>query len=79
VLGVLAYTGARIGRGQTPDSRLSESVINACSASEKKGGKDREIPGSHDLVILILRLGPLMILRFGSPPFAALFSFPCER
>ena len=30
-------------------------------------------------VILILRLGPLVMLRFGPPLFAALFSFPCER
>jgi len=30
-------------------------------------------------LILILRLGPLVMLRFGPPLFAALFSFPCER
>jgi hypothetical protein len=28
---------------------------------------------------LILRPGPLVMLRFGPPLFAALFSFPCER
>jgi hypothetical protein len=58
------------------EDEAADAVQDACLRALRFIGGFR---GGDGRVILILRLGPLVMLRFGPPLFAALFSFPCER
>ena len=64
---------------------LALNITGSCTVDIPEWLYDRDCPGVYMRriksvsVILILRPGPLVMLRFGPPLFAALFSFPCER